>query len=442
MPNLTVEEFQKQAEQNGLKNVTEEEYDDHVKAHPKLSVYGSINRIRNSRKSNYNPSEGKDTQILIAYALGGYDFTSKEVSFKETKTQYLILVTRDGEVKKVSCRGNFTGHHGRLCEFELHKDPEWRYWKIGGVKTMEEQWQGERSEKHWKTIQEYIDYENDPTQDRELCFIKGTLRGAFPIRNWDERDENDDYLEFGIDQAGKSKGMPCASALLRDDGIAVYGHFGPYKNAKPLIRKMPDWSLDVCESHTDLKMATSGQTVGLIGEFHRVTHPKTKDGEEYTKLELKATGIVGFPFTEEDPVEEATVEEKPKSAGQKKAAELMEKIRLAHNEIGPEITVEMVKKSKYVDTGKFSDEHIKKAIENVKEESASPPPPKKDTKKLSVRAKRVYKFIQKNGDEIEIDDVIENFKDSLSEDAVEKYLETLIDNGLVCEPSLGKVKVV
>jgi len=118
MTQVSIDEFRKVAEQSGLADISSQEYSEHAEGKP-WSVRTSIQRIKNARRQP--GGEVKEKGVMIGYALGGRDFTYMGIRPEQSKSQFITVLTDQGELRELTQWGDYKGIHGRKTEWEYDR---------------------------------------------------------------------------------------------------------------------------------------------------------------------------------------------------------------------------------------------------------------------------------------------------------------------------------
>jgi hypothetical protein len=299
---LTYEDFKGLAAGQNLNDVTEAEYTEHYVNKAALSAGGAVRTIRHYRRTDSGPRE---EAVLIGWAAGSRQFTSKRTPLEESKSQLVTIVTPEGP-RELIVRGNWNGQHGRKVEVEATRKEGSNFWGIKRTSVFDAKWNYHTH--GWTPIEQLVGHQlavnADGYNQYELVTIKGRLGTVFAEKNWDAQrdieagrtpgipyDEDDEgRILWPLTGLGESP-YPVCSAIIEGDGVTVSAHFGPTKQASPWVT-LEDWRSDA-GSARDLAAANEGMTVGIIGTITKADQD-VKDGEDITRIHLQATAILAL----------------------------------------------------------------------------------------------------------------------------------------------------
>lgn len=343
---MSYETFKEKAAARGLTDLTQDEYDKIVQAHPGASTPALVRFVKASRKGVVG--SGERTQNT-AFALGARDHVYPGITIAKAAAQKITLLFPDGRMTDFMWKGAWDGIPGRLHEVEVEE--------------------GERQKKDSDDMYVYRDLKVATVQEGRVdpstipltdmtrvdesdlyttVAFAGIIRGIWPETIWENKQQAGEYPYV-------MAGRPTCSISFKQGDTFVNAHFGPYKQAVPYV-VMEDWDVNVAKTLEDLTGYMYEAEVIIVGQINSIKEKKDKDtGEETTYVHLGATALfdademdLDNPMTEKEaPRKEAKVVHDP--AKQKsRAKDMITAMLKGIKVIGPDCTIAELK-GKYID---------------------------------------------------------------------------------------------
>jgi hypothetical protein len=345
---MSYESFKKKAAERGLSDLTKEEYDNIVQAHPGASTPALVRFVKAARKGVVGSGERSQNK---AFALGAKDHMYKGLVIEKAAAQKITLLFEDGRMADYMWKGDWDGIPGRLHAVEVEEgerqkrdsDETYQYRDLK-VATVEE---GK------------IDLKNVPLTDMSkvdeddlytAVAFHGTVRGVWPETMWDKGEQAGEY-DY------KQGAYPTCALSFKENGVFINAHFGPYKRAVPLIQ-MEDWDINVAKTIDDLTGYMYEAEVVVVGHINSIKEKRDEEsGEEVTYIHLAATALfdaeeaeVGETVAQKDaPKKKAKVVKDP-AKEKTRAKDLVNAMLKGIKVIGPDCTIAELR-GKYIDEG-------------------------------------------------------------------------------------------
>jgi hypothetical protein len=342
---MSYESFKQEAAGRGLTDLTQEEYDNIVQAHPGASTPALCRFVKAARKGVVGSGERSQNK---AFALGAKDHMYSGMSIDKASSQKITFLFDDGRMADFMWKGDWDGIHGRRHEVEVEEGERQKRDSDGTYEY--------RDLKVSKVLEERVDISQIPLTDMSKLneedlyssvAFHGTVRGVWAETLWEKGESvgEHDYRQGAY---------PTCALSFKEDDVFINAHFGPYKRAIPLV-KMEDWDINVAKTIDDLTGYMYEAEVIIVGHVNSIKEKKDKEtGEEVTYIHMAATAIfdadeieVAAPVvTKSAPTKQVKVVTDPakeKTRSKDMVAAMMKGIKV----IGPDCTLDELR-GKYI----------------------------------------------------------------------------------------------
>jgi len=262
MAGITYESFVKLGNENGVNDITKDEFSKHLEG--KLwSPSRALVMVKNGRKKAVEDAN-KTIEVHIGYPLGGRDFVYKGITIEKAKSQLIPFLLPDGSILELTEFGSFKGKHLYQTEVEVEvsqKQGAERMYinhNIRGVRILEDKIDLKRLMKDAKQIGDITEdskYEHIILLGKADHFdVEPTFEGGNKVGNYP--------LMYN--------GKPCFNISFRKNKLWVRASCAPQKHSEHVL-EIPDL-LEVFKTE-DVMAITSAYkdewflVVGMVKRF-------------------------------------------------------------------------------------------------------------------------------------------------------------------------------
>ena len=343
---MSYDSFKKQAAEKGLTDLTRDEYDNIVLAHPGAMTQSLVRFVKAARKGVVGSGERSQTK---AYALGAKDHMYKGLIIDKAAAQKITFLFEGGRLGDFMWKGDWDGTQGRLHEVEIEEGEK--------QKRDSDEMYEYRTLKVATVLEGRVDPENIPLTDMSrvddddlysAVAFRGTIRGVWPETMWEKGVQAGDY-DY------KQGDFPTCALSFKENGVFINAHFGPYKRAVPLIQ-MDDWDINVAKTMDDLTGYMFEAEVIVVGVINSIKEKRDEETkEEVTYVHLAATALfdaenleVTETATEKSAPNKQTKVVKDPAKQKTRAKDLVKAMLKGIKVIGPDASLDNLR-GKYID---------------------------------------------------------------------------------------------
>jgi len=461
---VTYEEFAKNAAENGLTEVTREEFAE-AKT-DKFSIALSIKRVVNARnRAKYQETQG-EVGVVMGFPLGGRDNTYKGITLEQAKAQRIPVFLPDKNViLEHTVWGHFKGKHGYRSEMEVTvketSGDDGRTFidrTIRNIRSLDEKVTPKMLlpiAYHPDALEEGLKYEYVALVgqmgrfDQEVMFEGGQKTDKYPV---------------------VFNKLPCLNFIVGGERIKVRCQLAPTKNAQPLI-EFPEFSTptEIGEFETCFR----DSTVLVVGFVRRWDHTEDVDWVNLmaTGLWLVPDGTVPGIMPKKEAAQSGLDSFKPGAAPSGKPGKadakpapgagvadatnrltvLKTKVSTALAVLGPDTTdLSAIRQTGGISPSEASDSMLEKVVARVRvdltaKKPAEPAPAATPKAKEHVDIEEaILGYLGKHPDGVTFDDFLLAAENELgvNKGVAEEAVNLLIDKGLAHEPVIGLLKKV
>lgn len=454
------ETFQTIAEQNNLKNVSKEEYEEHYTNDEDIPVAVAI------RKIGYYRDEGGNK--VEAFALGAKDHITKNKSYDSCDSQ-IVLLQFGNEVHECFVNGRWSGLHGRKVEVRLKLSGDYR--SIKKTTVTDQQWKP--ASHAWMPAETLFNYVKEDGK-WPFLFVAGRISMIVPQTDFTKgvNAETGKYDGRYDLCAGNGKHPTCTVILKAKSGheqaVWIEADFGPYKYADPYVT-VPGWNMNNKTSVDDLKPYVHKAYVGIIGNVWKTSTFPTKPDEEgnvteVRKISMRAFALLDLPDPGQKAVNQISAEVAAVGSGSAAEQSVGEKVDTSSIQVATklvlegisvaarqlkDLTVDEILKGNFCAEGlaagglEADSDQARQLIEmGIKRfKGGQSAPVTVDRQRALV--KRLIGIHDTDGSGADLEKLfVQASKIGISEKDVDDRISEMLDEGDAFEPSLGKIRVL